>query len=172
MNTKPTIVVSKCLGFAACRYDGGEVASELIARLKPYVTFIPVCPEEEIGLGTPREPILITLNGNRRRLIQPAERKELSEIMNRFAEDFLASLKEVDGFILKSKSPSCGINDVKLFADESATKVVGKGSGFFAEAVLEKFPHLPVKTERRLQSYARERERFFERIFGRKDFPF
>jgi uncharacterized protein YbbK (DUF523 family) len=52
---KPNVVISKCLGFAKCRYDGKIVFDTIVRRLKPFVNFIPVCPETEIGLGIPRD---------------------------------------------------------------------------------------------------------------------
>jgi 2-thiouracil desulfurase len=51
---KPTIVISKCIGFDPCRYNGGIVQDKLVARLKPYIEVISVCPEVEIGLGIPQ----------------------------------------------------------------------------------------------------------------------
>lgn len=158
-------MVSKCLEFAACRYDGERIANEFVKRLKPYVRFIPVCPEVEIGLGIPRDPILIISQKGELKLVQTTTDKDLSRRMTRFARTFLGSLNDVDGFILKSCSPSCGVKDVKLFRDIEAETVVGKGSGFFGRMVLDRFPDLPVETERRL-SYPRIRRRFLNRLFG------
>jgi hypothetical protein len=56
---KPNVVVSKCLGFAKCRYDGDIVLDVIVDRLKPYVNYTTVCPEVEIGLGIPRNPIRV-----------------------------------------------------------------------------------------------------------------
>lgn len=71
----PGIVVSKCLGFAHCRYNGLIIASEFVDNLKPFVEFIPVCPEMEIGLGVPRDPVRIVAANQQMRLVQPATRK-------------------------------------------------------------------------------------------------
>ena len=62
---KPVIVVSKCLEFEACRYNGERISASFIERLVPHVRFRPVCPEVEIGLGTPRDPIRIYLQGEK-----------------------------------------------------------------------------------------------------------
>ncbi len=136
---KPVVVVSKCLEFEACRYNGERISSSFIERLKPHVRFRPVCPEVEIGLGTPRDPIRIHLQGERKALYQPSTRKHLTQDMNAFAEKFLGSLEEVDGFILKAKSPSCAITDAKIFPTPTSSDHISQGTGLFAGAALERF---------------------------------
>lgn len=136
---KPVVVVSKCLEFEACRYNGERISSSFIERLEPHVRFRPVCPEVEIGLGTPRDPIRIHLQGERKALYQPSTRRHLTQKMNAFAEKFLGSLEEVDGFILKAKSPSCAIDDAKVFPSTAAGDHVALGAGLFAGAALERF---------------------------------
>ena len=134
---KPVIVVSKCLEFEACRYNGERISSSFIERLEPHVRFRPVCPEVEIDLGTPRDPIRIYLQGESKSLYQPGTRKHLTQDMNAFSGQFLGALKEVDGFILKAKSPSCAIMDAKIFPAPASTGHIAQGSGLFAEAALE-----------------------------------
>ena len=86
MTVKPIIVISKCITFAAVRWDSTIIASEFVEKLKPYVEFVPVCPEVEIGLGVPRNPIrLVSRNGDIR-LIQPSTGLDLTEKMEEFAE--------------------------------------------------------------------------------------
>ncbi|MGG0797032.1 DUF523 and DUF1722 domain-containing protein [Brevibacillus laterosporus] len=117
MKTKPIVVVSKCLEFAECRYNGDVLSDQTVRSLAPFVTFIPVCPEIEIGLGIPRETIRIMKEGEQHRLVQPSTRADLSQQMNSFADAFLQNVGEVDGFILKSRSPSCGVKDVKVYSN-------------------------------------------------------
>ena len=136
---KPVVVVSKCLEFEACRYNGERISSSFIERLEPHVRFQPVCPEVEIGLGTPRDPIRIYLQDERKSLYQPGTQRHLTQDMNAFSGRFLASLEEVDGFILKSKSPSCAITDAKIFPSAASGVHVAQGAGLFAGAALEKF---------------------------------
>ena len=65
--SKPTVVVSKCLGFDSCRYNGQMILVDFIEKMKPYVHFVPVCPEVAIGLGVPRDPIrIVSINGDLR----------------------------------------------------------------------------------------------------------
>ena len=54
---KPKVLISKCLEFDACRYDGQIITNKYIRTLKKHIDFITVCPEVEIGLGIPRDPI-------------------------------------------------------------------------------------------------------------------
>ncbi|MEO0076738.1 MAG: DUF523 domain-containing protein, partial [candidate division WOR-3 bacterium] len=83
-STKPNIVISKCLGFANCRYDGSIVMDETVSRLKPYVNYIPVCPEVEIGLGVPRDPIRIVNFGGKLYLYQPTTKRDITKEMLSF----------------------------------------------------------------------------------------
>lgn len=162
---KPRAVFSKCLGFAACRYDGAIVADEFASRLRAHVAAAPVCPEMEIGLGCPRDPIRVVRRGGRVRLVQPATGRDVSGEMVAFASRFLASLGEVDGFLLKARSPSCGITDVKVYGGPGAEAPLGAGSGFFGGAVLRRFTDLPVEDEGRLNNIAL-REHFLTRLFA------
>ena len=99
---RPKIVISKCIGFDPCRYNGEIVQDKFVARLEPHVEFVCVCPEVEIGLGTPRPPVRIVSSGDSFKLIQPSSGLDVSERMLGFSRDFLDRLKEVDGFILKN----------------------------------------------------------------------
>jgi uncharacterized protein YbbK (DUF523 family) len=82
-----------------------------VKELKQYVRFSPVCPEVGIGLGVPREPVRIVSVERILKLIQPATDLEVTRRMGDFANGFLDSVSDVDGFILKSRSPSCGIKE-------------------------------------------------------------
>ena len=166
---KPIVVVSKCLEFEACRYNGERISSRFIERLKPHVRFQPVCPEVEIDLGTPRDPIRIYLEDEKKALYQPSTRKHLTRKMNAFSGRFLASLEEVDGFILKAKSPSCAITDAKIFPAPASTGHIAQGSGVFAEAALEKFSKRAFVDEAGL-NYRQVRAGFLTRIFALADF--
>ena len=84
--TKPKVVVSKCLEFAACRYDGQIINNQHIKKLKSYIDFIPVCPEVEIGMGTPRDTIRIIENSKERLLYQPETGKDFSVKMDEFSK--------------------------------------------------------------------------------------
>ncbi|MBN1780233.1 DUF523 and DUF1722 domain-containing protein [bacterium] len=164
LTPKPVIVVSRCLGFDACRYDGQTVSAPFIEKMSHVVDFKTVCPEVEIGLGVPRDPIRIVIDGHKRKLIQQATGRDLSDEMNNYCERFIARLDHVHGFILKSRSPSCGIHDVKIYRGSGQAMPSGKGSGFFGAAVLSRLPDLPVEDEGRLNNFA-IREHFLASVF-------
>lgn len=163
-HSKPIVIVSKCLGFSACRYNGVDIYDEFVDMLKNYVDFKVVCPEVEIGLGVPRNPVRVVYVNNNPRLIQPSTNNDITNAMNDFIYSFLNSINEVDGFILKSRSPSCGIKDVKLYPGKDSSMIIGKGSGFFGSAVINKFPDLPVEDEGRLKNF-KIREHFLTKLF-------
>lgn len=162
----PRVVVSKCLGFEACRYNGATIPDPFVEQLKQYVTYLPVCPEVEIGLGVPRDPIRIVLVKGQPRLLQPSTGIDVTERMLAFANQYLGELDEVDGFVLKGRSPSCGIKDVKHYhGTEKGASATQKGAGFFGQAVMEHYPHLPIEEEGRLTHFV-IREHFLTRLFA------
>jgi uncharacterized protein YbgA (DUF1722 family)/uncharacterized protein YbbK (DUF523 family) len=161
---KPTVVVSKCLEFEACRYNGQVIRDAFVRKLEKLVNYVPVCPEVAIGLGVPRFPIRI-VSPNRRRLIQPATGKDVTDDMNKFSEEFLSSLNDVAGFLLKFRSPSCGPKDVRIYNKIEKSPAVGKGAGLFASSVIERFPGLALEDEGRLRSL-KIREHFLTKLFA------
>jgi len=147
---RPNVVVSQCLGFAAVRYDGQILKSRFVEALRDAVNFMQVCPEVGMGLGVPRDPIRIEVVEGERRLIQPSTGRDLTDGMRDFSDAFLGPLRGVDGFILKSKSPSCGLSDTKIYAEGGESGPLGRGPGLFAEAVRARFPWAAIRDEGRL----------------------
>jgi uncharacterized protein YbgA (DUF1722 family)/uncharacterized protein YbbK (DUF523 family) len=167
---RPRVVISKCLEFDHCRYNGDMIRSPIVTKLKEYVDFLPVCAEVEIGLGVPRKPVRIVLDNGEYRLVQPATGRDLTEKMKDFCVGFLDSIENVDGFILKFRSPSCGIKDVKIYpAASSKSGAVEKTSGFFGGEVLKRYPSLPTEDEGRLRN-ARIKEHFLTKLFTLSSF--
>lgn len=161
---KPIVVVSQCLGFAAVRYNGEMLDAPFVNTLRDRVEFIQVCPELGIGLGVPRDPIRVQLESDQRRLVQPSTGRDLTSLMRQFADQFLSNLPAADGFILKSRSPSCGIRDAKIFRG-NAEVPVDHSSGMFAEEVLHRFPHAAIEDEARLMDPELQR-RFLVKLFA------
>lgn len=162
--SKPIVVASRCLGFEVCRYNEEKLENQFIDKLKKHVEFITVCPEVEIGMSIPRDPIRIVLEENEYKLLQPTTGKDFTEDIKTFSINFLKVLTEVDGFILKSRSPSCGIKDTKVFKKIDDDRHIAKGSGLFAAEVLRRFPNIPIEDEGRLTNF-RIREHFLTSIF-------
>lgn len=170
-NIKPVVVVSRCLGFEECRYDGQMDSCHLIEKLKDFVEIITVCPEVQIGLETPREAIRLVKENefSSIKLLQHKTERELSREMVEFGEEFLLSLPQVDGFILKNRSPSCGIKEVKIYKGTEKGSASVKGKGLFGEMVLNKFPGLPVEDEGRVKNY-NIRQHFLTKLYVMKNF--
>jgi uncharacterized protein YbgA (DUF1722 family)/uncharacterized protein YbbK (DUF523 family) len=133
------------------------------------VTFREVCPEAEIGMGIPRDPVRLVLEGDEVKMIQPETGRDFTAKMERFSRRFVHSLDDVDGFILKSRSPSCGLADAKVYPKKEKAPAMRKGPGVFAREVLERFPHLAIEDEGRLNNF-RIREHFLTKLFLIKRF--
>jgi len=140
--------ISSCLLGAQVRYDGGHKRDRYITDvLGEFFEWVPVCPEVEIGLGVPRPTIQLESGDPESHLIEPISGDDLTERMERFARRTLAEIEGLglDGFILKSRSPSCGLEGVKVFnADRSSTT---DGVGIFARVLAQRWPDLPVAEE-------------------------
>jgi uncharacterized protein YbgA (DUF1722 family)/uncharacterized protein YbbK (DUF523 family) len=161
---RPRVVVSRCITFEPVRYDGSIIPSGIVERMKPFVEFIPVCPEVGIGLPVPRDPIRIVRMGGVDHLIQPATGRDLTVDMERFAKEFLDGLLPMDGFILKYRSPSSGRSGAKVYLDAGKSSPIGQGPGLFGRAVLDRFGGFPVEDEGRLRN-GRIRDHFLTGIF-------
>lgn len=161
---KPKIVISKCLEFEPCRYDGQIITNKYIDLLKEYVDFLTVCPEVEIGLGIPRDPIHLINVKNKMSLYQPTSKRDLGKLMDEFSNKFVNDLNEVDGFILKSRSPSCAISTAKQYSNKENKSPMGHGSGLFTLRIMEKYPNHPKEEDKRLNDIFL-REHFYTAIF-------
>lgn len=160
------IGVSSCLLGEQVRFDGGHKRDNfLVSVFGPYVEWVPVCPEVEIGLGVPRETIRLERQGALVHLVAPKSRSDHTRTMRAWARRRLKELarEDLSGYVLKSKSPSCGMERVPIH-DETAVPT-RTGRGLFAEALLEQFGNLPVEEEGRLND-AVLRENFIERVFA------
>jgi uncharacterized protein YbgA (DUF1722 family)/uncharacterized protein YbbK (DUF523 family) len=160
------IGVSSCLLGQKVRYDGGHKRDAFVTdQLARHVTFVPVCPELEMGLGVPRETIHLAATEGGIRLRAPASGRDLTDEMNRWADRRLGQLEAepLSGYILKKDSPSCGMERVRVHREgKPPTK---EGVGLFAERLLARWPLLPVEEEGRLND-PRLRENFIERVFA------
>ncbi len=162
---KPKIVISKCIEFESCRYDGSMITSRIVKMLKDFVDFIPVCPEMEIGLPAPRNALRLIKTDSGTKLVDSKNGDDFTKQLTEYSEEFLSGLVNVHGFILKSRSPSCGAREVKLYNKTGkAVAISRKSKGIFGEAVLDRFPHLAVEDEGRLTNL-QIREHFLTKLF-------
>ena len=161
--------ISSCLLGEAVRYDGGHKRDAyLVETIGRLVEWVPVCPEAELGLGTPREPIRLVRDAGRTDGVRLVGRSGvwLTGRMQRFARSRVRALAKDDlsGYVLKKDSPSCGMERVKVWADDARASE-RNGRGLFAAELLRQYPNLPVEEEGRLHDPAL-RENFFERVFA------
>lgn len=162
---RPRLVVSRCLEFDACRYDGSRIPSPLVAALRPLADLVPVCPEVEIGLGIPRESVRIVRTDCGDHLVQPATERDVTHEMQAFTTGFLDRLPPLDGFLLKGGSPTSGPSGVRVYPSAGRSAPIGRSAGFFAREVLRRFPFLPVEDELRLGN-PRVRDAFLAAVFA------
>jgi uncharacterized protein YbgA (DUF1722 family)/uncharacterized protein YbbK (DUF523 family) len=164
-NVKPRLGISTCLMGEHVRYDGGHKRDPfLVDTLGKYVTWVPVCPEVECGLPTPREAMRLVSDPTDPRLVTQKTARDLTDQMKTWAERRLVELdgEHLDGYVFKSKSPSSGLMRVKVYDANGVPRKIG--TGIWARAFIEHFPLLPVEEDGRLHD-AELRENFIERIF-------
>ncbi len=163
---RPRIGVSACLLGDPVRYNGGHKRHGwLVDVFGRDVEWISVCPEVEIGLGTPRETIDLVRTGDGAiRLLTTHTRVDLTERMRRYAAARVEALAAMglNGFVLKADSPSCGPGGVPI-GDSNES-----GRGLFAEALIARFPDLPIVDERELDDRD-GRAAFIARVRARVD---
>ncbi len=161
---KPVICVSACLNGENVRYNGQTISDDFVRLLLKFCRPFNVCPEVSIGLGVPRDRILVYYDTNQFRLFQPTTKKDVTHLMQQFATSFLTNVYDIDGFILKAKSPSCGVSGTKIYRDSMGSVFHSKGKGLFAAEVFNRFGYLPIEDEGRLRDED-IREHFLIRIF-------
>ena len=163
--TRIKLGVSACLLGQKVRYDGGHKHDPFVADiLGPHVEWVPVCPEVEYGLAIPREPMRLAGGPSTPRLVTIRTGVDHTEGMLNWADNRLTALEKesLSGFIFKSKSPSSGMQGVKVYSESGIPSRTG--IGIFAGAFMKRFPLLPAEDEGRLND-AKLRENFVERIF-------
>jgi uncharacterized protein YbgA (DUF1722 family)/uncharacterized protein YbbK (DUF523 family) len=160
------IGISSCLLGERVRFDGNHKRDAFLAEVfGRHVTWVPVCPEVEMGLGVPRETMRLEQHGPEVRLVAPKTGADHTDRLRTFAAQRLAALgrERLRGYILKKDSPSCGMERVRLYPTTGGPN--RSGQGLFAAALMQRFPHLPVEEEGRLQD-PRLRENFVTRVFA------
>ncbi len=160
------IGISSCLLGEEVRFDAGHKRDAfLTGTFGRFVEWVPVCPEVECGLGTPRESMRLVNVGDRVRLLTGKTAVDLTDRMLRYSQRRVEELggEALCGYVLKKDSPSCGMERVKIYGDNKVA--LKSGRGIFAARLLERFPSLPVEEEGRLSDPAL-RENFVERVFA------
>ena len=164
MSSKPLVGISSCLLGENVRYDG-------VLKLDPYlrnemsraVSFLGICPETGSGMTVPREPMDLFETGGSLRMITLGSQKDMTGLVSRWIEEKLSELSglNLSGFILKARSPSCAVDSAKVHTTDGMNSY---GRGLFAEALIQRFPQLPVAEEEQLHHTA-QRDEFLKRVF-------
>ncbi len=163
---KIRIGISACLFGKKVRYDGTYKQDHYITdTLGKYFDFIHVCPEVEYGLPVPREPMRLVGSPHDPSLVTVRTRIDHTEGMKKWAQSRLNKLSEerLSGFIFKSKSPSSGVQGVRVYNNNKGIPSK-QGVGIFARAFIDRFPLIPVIDDRRLNDPSL-RENFIQRVF-------
>ena len=166
MTTLPLrLGISRCLLGEEVRFDGGHKRDAFLTEvLGRYVEWIPVCPEVEAGLGTPREAMRLVGDHQDPRLVTIKSGTDHTRALETMTRNRIAELKILDlsGYVFKKGSPSCGIERVRIYNEHGMPN--RNGVGLFARAFIEQFPLIPVEEEGRLCDPTL-RENFIERVF-------
>ena len=161
------IGISSCLLGDEVRFDGGHKRDPfLTGTLGPFVEWVRVCPEVEVGMGVPRETLRLVRVGGDTRMITTRTGIDHTDRMRAYAARRATELAALDlrGYVLKKDSPSCGMERVKVF-DANGHAPVRAGVGTYAAVLKARFPALPIEEEGRLQDPVL-RENFIERVFA------
>jgi uncharacterized protein YbgA (DUF1722 family)/uncharacterized protein YbbK (DUF523 family) len=164
------ILISSCLLGEKVRYDGGHKREGyLVETLGRFVEWVPVCPEVDCGLPTPREAMRLVGDPKSPRLVTSKGGVDHTEQMLTFAKRKLKELEPLGlcGYICKKDSPSSGMERVKVYGDSGIPAKVG--AGVFTKAFLDRFPLVPVEEEGRLNDPVL-REMFISRVFTLRRF--
>ena len=163
--TRPRIGISSCLLGDEVRFDGGHKRDTFLTQvLDPYVEWVRVCPEVEVGMGVPRETLRLVRAGGDTRMITTRTGVDHTDSMRAWAGRRTKALAAMDlrGYVLKKDSPSCGMERVKVYGDAGGARI---GVGTYAEVLKARFPSLPIEEEGRLTDPVL-RENFIERVFA------
>jgi uncharacterized protein YbbK (DUF523 family) len=158
--------ISTCLMGEEVRWNGGHKRDDfLMGTVGEFVRWVPVCPEVDIGLGTPREPIQLVRERETLRLVGITSGDDLTEVMVTYSIEKVARLDSwgLSGYILKQDSPTCGMERVEVYDRNGVLSRDGRG--LYAAQLLARYPLLPVEEEGRLHDPGL-REDFFERVFA------
>lgn len=158
--------ISACLLGEPVRFNGGHKESRLCSEtLARHFEFVPVCPEVAIGLGTPRQPIRLVGDPDQPRAVGSVHAElDVTDALSAYGRQVATELHDICGFVLMQKSPSCGMERVKVY-QANGHPIEGGGSGLFAHALMQARPDLPIEEDGRLNDPVL-RENFLTRIFA------
>jgi len=165
--SRPRLGISSCLLGKPVRFDGGHKRNNyLTGTLSEYFDFVSFCPEQAIGLPTPRKPIRLINNagGADVRAVEVRDYSlEYTQQLDDYARSVTPEMSGFSGYIVKKDSPSCGMERVKVYGKENSPPDK-RGVGIFTARLMAQRPDLPIEEEGRLTD-PRLRENFVTRVF-------
>jgi uncharacterized protein YbbK (DUF523 family) len=158
------IAVSSCLLGQRVRYDGGHKRERyIVQRLARRFVLVPVCPEVAIGMGVPRPPIHLVGDPRSPRAVGVDDPSlDVTRKLERYGRRQTRALAGVSGYIFKARSPSCGLEGVKVYGRRGGVR---PGRGVYARAFLARHPKLPAIEEDALRDRKR-RAQFIEQVLA------
>ncbi len=165
MRSRIVLGVSSCLLGQRVRYDGAARRDAYIVdTLAPYVEFVPICPEVEIGMGVPRPPLQLVGDPAHPRMLGVVDaRADFTAAMQHFGATAGPRIEHISGYIFKSRSPSCAVWDTPIIAAHGSRHAYG--AGLFVREIVKNNPILPLQDECGLHLPVL-REHFFEQVFS------
>lgn len=160
---KPTIAISSCILGQRVRYDA-DIKSfpEICHHLQQFFQLLPICPEVEAGLTVPRPPVQLSGDPLHPRMTgRDNPDIDVTDVIRQFCQTRITSLPEIHGYVFKSKSPSCGLHAIPVFAQGHI--VDHHNRGLFAQAITTTFPKLPVVEETELTN-PQQRQHFIQQV--------
>ncbi|MFM2483846.1 YbgA family protein [Celerinatantimonas yamalensis] len=163
---KPRLGVSACTIGEKVRFDGGHKQSEfLLKELAQWVTFVPFCPEVKAGLGVPRPAIrLASIDGQLRVIGSKKADLDVTDALVFASDELVEQASDLTGFVFCAKSPSCGMERVKVYL-QSGDPLAQTQSGIFADKLMKCYPAMPCEETGRLNDQLL-RESFLCRLFS------
>ncbi len=162
---KPKLGISACLLGEEVRFNGGHKQSRRCQNLTEFFDFVPLCPEMAIGLGTPREAIRLVGEPNAPRAVNSKDGShDFTDALSDYAERMAIELHDISGYILMQKSPSCGLERVKVYRD-NGLPAEGSSPGIYTAVLQARRPNLPMEEEGRLNDPVL-RENFITRVYA------
>jgi uncharacterized protein YbbK (DUF523 family)/uncharacterized protein YbgA (DUF1722 family) len=163
---RPRVGISACLLGEEVRFDGGHKRDPfLAATLAPFVEWVRVCPEVEVGMGTPREPVVLVDRKGKPRMVGVESGTDWTNAMYGFASGHMSRFvqQNLRGYILKSRSPSCALGELPVYGPDGHPTQTGRG--LFAQVLVYRMPLLPVEEEHELHDLDRAAS-FVDEVLG------
>ncbi len=169
MLNKIKVGISACLLGQPVRFNGSHKNSPFCSQvLSAWFEFVPICPEVEIGMGIPREPIRLVNENNQIRVKNVTDQThDYTDQLHALADQRAPELNDLCGYIFMQKSPSCGVFSVKVY-NQNGLPETNPAMGAFAYKLKQHYPLLPMEEAGRINDI-RLRENFIIRVFANHD---